>query len=625
MPTTASPRRPTPPKVDSDAAFRKTLSGTGSATTEVATDPRVFERITLGLYREPSAAIRELISNAYDADAQEVTVAMNPPFFDQIIVEDNGMGISSAAIDQIVHHVGGSLKRSAQGTEAGVTAGIGKSPKGRKLIGQMGIGLYSVARLTRHFSIETKQANSPYRILLDINLTGLDPENLPEEGAERYVAGYAKVSRERAHPSEKKHYTRITLHEILPETRRILQSVDRWQNFHAKAVHRTKGELKYHIGRLDPKMEPNLPWAKSQKPATKFLSFVNALSTPDESAPSSASLDQTLDYYLAMMWRISLSAPLRYVEKNPFALTADDGVDFYSLGGDATPELVALSPGETIGDRLDVHEKGSSPTPFKVLIDDVELRRPVIFRGFVPEERKLIARPKMFIGEFASDAEGANLSGTGYFFWSYDIAPKENNGVLVRVAGASGTLFEPKFLDYRTAENLRLRQVSSEVFVDTGLENALNVDRESFVDSDPNYRALQRWAHRSMTRLFSRLKTDQKSASAERKAHEEAQEARRAEQQAEKIWSARRGTQKKKPPRVLVTSKSEAPKDTAANTIFIGGIASEKRGGIEREEVFSARLRSVVLVLDGWGLLDGLSDAERSGLVADLAKVLDRR
>ncbi|HEX3464035.1 MAG TPA: ATP-binding protein [Candidatus Elarobacter sp.] len=625
MPNTTE-ARPAPPKVDNEATFRKALTGTGSATTEVSTDPRVFERITLGLYREPSAAIRELISNAYDADATEVKIRMNPPVFNEVVVEDNGIGMSPAAIDQIVHHVGGSLKRSTQGRDAGVTASAGTSPKGRKLIGQMGIGLYSVARLTRRFSVETKQADSPYRILLDIDLTGLDPANLPEEGAERYVAGYAKVSRERAHPAEsKKSYTRITLHDILPEARRILQSVDRWDNFYAKAVHRNKGELKYHIGRLAPKMEPNLPWGKSQKPSEKFLSFVNSLSTPDESAASSASLDQTLDYYLAMLWRISLSAPLRYVEDHPFSLTSEADVDFYSLKSDGTPERIDLKPGETIGQRVGISEQGSSPTPFKVLVDDIELRRPIIFRGFTPDARKLLHRPKMFVGAFESEADGAKLRGTGYFFWSYDIAPKENNGILVRIAGASGTLFDRGFLDFRTSENLRLRQVSSEAFVERGLENALNVDRESFVDSDPNYRALQRWAHRSMTRLFTRLKMDQKQLGADRKAFEETERARKAEDTAKKIWATRRGTPRSKPPGVLVTSKSEAPRDTRSDTIFIGGISSEKRGGVEKEEVFSARLRSVVLVLDAWGLLDELTDGDRSALVADLARVLDRR
>jgi hypothetical protein len=614
------------PIVDDAVKFKNALNGTGSATTEVSTDPRVFERITLGLYREPASAIRELVSNAYDADAKKVTVTMNPPVFNEIIVEDNGIGMSPTAVDQIVHHVGGSLKRSTQGREAGVTHTTGVSPGGRKLIGQMGIGLYSVARLTRHFFIETKQENDLHRILLDVNLTGLDPANLAEEGAERYVAGYAKVSRERVHPADvKKHYTRITLYDILPDARRILQSVDRWENFYAKASHRKKGELKYHIGRLDPQKDPEPPWHPSQKAPEKFLSFVNALSTQSEASESSPSLDQTLDYYLAMLWRISLSAPLRYVERHPFSLTSADEIDFYSLEGDSTPEKIALNPGETIGKRLGVSERGSSPSEFIVTIDGVELRRPIIFRRFPTDNVKLLSRPKMFVGNFSSEKDGADLDLTGYFYWSYDVIPKENNGMLVRIAGASGTLFDRSFLGFRTSENLRLRQVSSETFIDRGLQNALNVDRESFVESDPSVRALQRWTERSMTRLFSRLKADQKQLASERKEQEQAAEAAEAEATAATIWTKRRGTLRSKPPTIVVSSKSAAPADVPKNAIFLGGIKSEKRGGVEKEQVFSARLRAVVVVLDAWGLLDQLSDAERSALTADLSRVLERR
>jgi hypothetical protein len=625
----ASANTSSAPKVDSDAAFRKALAGTGSAVTEVSTDPRVFERITLGLYREPSAAIRELISNAYDADAKNVTVTMKPPVFDEIVVEDDGIGMSPAAIDQVVHHVGGSLKRSTQGEAAGVTTSVGTSPGGRKLIGQMGIGLYSVARLTRHFTVETKQEKDSHRVVIDINLTGLDPESPPAEGAERYVAGYARVTRERVHSAEvKRSYTRVRLHDIDPEARRILQSVDRWEDFYAKASHRRVGELRYHVGRLEPPMQPNLPWPGNAKTGDKFLYLVNALSEKVEASASSPSLRQTLDYYLDMLWRISLSAPLQYVERHPFSLTAKNDVDFYSLEGDGTPEPLNLSDGETIGHRLGVAEP-ASPGNFHVVVDGVELKRPVVFRGFTRDERMLQGKPKMFIGRFASEVDGANLSGTAYFFWSYETKPKENNGILVRLSGASGTLFDPAFLDFRTTELVRLRQVSSEVFTATGLENALNVDRESFVDSDSDYRALQRWVHRSMTRIFSRLKADQRALAAERKAHQQAEAAREAEDRARAAWKKRKGSAHKNPPRVIVSSRSARPADADENTIFIGGVTGDtrvkRRGGVEREAVFSAQLRAIVYILDSWGLLEALDDAERSGLVNELATIIDPR
>jgi hypothetical protein len=610
--------------LDPDAQLQQDLEKNGTATTEVSTDPRVFERITLGLYREPASAIRELISNAYDADAKEVIVKTNPPLFNEIGVYDDGIGMTAETIRHLVHHVGGSLKRSNDGVRAGVTKSSGMSPGGRRLIGQMGIGIYSVARLTRHFKIETKRQGDKQRFVVEIDLTGLDPANLPEEGAQRYVAGYAKVTRERVHPAEvERSYTRITLKDVLNEARQILQSVDRWENFVSKASHRKKGELKYHIGRVGTATEANLPWQKTDSPEKKFKSFVDALSTSAEASESSASIDQTLDYYLSMLWRISLSAPLGYVERHPFSLTSKDEVDFYTLSAsDATPELVQLEEGETIGKRLGVSEVGASPSKFKVVIDGVELRRPIVFRPFEANDRRLLNRPKMFIGQYASVADGANLRLTGYLFWSYEIVPKENNGMLVRISGASGTLFDRTFLGYRTSENLRLRQVSSEVFVDHGLDNALNIDRESFVDSDPNVRALQRWAHRSMTRLFSRLKADQKEVAEARKHQEQEREAQRVQDAAEKVWKRLRGRRAK--PQVVVSSRSAAPPKLPKDTIFIGGIPSERRGGVEKEVVYSARLRAIVLVLEAYGVLDELGGPERSQLIKELSSVINR-
>ncbi len=610
------------PLVDTQADFVAALRGTGSATTEVSTDPRVFERITLGLYREPSAAIRELVSNAYDADATRVIINTRAPEFDHIVVEDDGIGMSPSAIEQIVHHVGGSLKRSALGKDAGVTARSGFSPSGRKLIGQMGIGIYSVARLTRRFTIETKRKNDPTAIRLEIDLSGLNANNLPSgEESERYVAGYARVITSQVTDRDEitKSFTRIRLYDILPEARDILQSKDKWENYYLKPAVYRRGDMRFHLGRVKPYMPPHLPWEKSDPADRKFIKLVNALSTKDEASQTSASLDQTLDYYLEMLWRISLSAPLQYVEHHPFELTNENGVDFYSLDGNHTPERITVPAGVSIGKHLGVHALGANPTRFQVLIDDIELRRPVLFRGFTEDRRKIVAKPKMFIGKLDSEVDGSRLNCTAYFFWSYETKPKENNGILVRIAGASGTLFDPVFLDFRTSENLRLRQVSSEVFTENGLEAALNVDRESFVDSDADFKALQRWVHRSMTRLFTRLKYDQKLGSVERREAEDLAFADKKIRDAEQDWREKRGANAQ-PPRIVISTRRERPLNISDDAIFIGGISGDKKGGIEKQPVAAARVRAIVLVLDAWGLLDNLNASERTQLVKELTK-----
>ncbi|MCE9527881.1 MAG: hypothetical protein K8R36_17705, partial [Planctomycetales bacterium] len=52
----------------------------------LSTSDRVLRRVTDGIYRQPWSAIRELISNAYDADATEVLIETDAPRFDRIVI-----------------------------------------------------------------------------------------------------------------------------------------------------------------------------------------------------------------------------------------------------------------------------------------------------------------------------------------------------------------------------------------------------------------------------------------------------------------------------------------------------------------------------------------------------------
>src|ERR1700680_2714410 len=87
----------------------------------LATDQRVLARITDGIYRQPASALRELISNSYDADATEVIINTDAPRFREISVRDNGLGLSPEVLEHLVRHIGGSAKRSDEGKELGVT------------------------------------------------------------------------------------------------------------------------------------------------------------------------------------------------------------------------------------------------------------------------------------------------------------------------------------------------------------------------------------------------------------------------------------------------------------------------------------------------------------------------
>ena len=52
--------------------LRAAQASGAAVTAQLETDQRVLARITDGIYRQPASALRELISNAYDADANNI-------------------------------------------------------------------------------------------------------------------------------------------------------------------------------------------------------------------------------------------------------------------------------------------------------------------------------------------------------------------------------------------------------------------------------------------------------------------------------------------------------------------------------------------------------------------------
>jgi len=55
---------------------------------------KVFGHLSQGLYRTPAGAIKELISNSFDADASLVRIHTGFPRFETFSCEDDGTGMS---------------------------------------------------------------------------------------------------------------------------------------------------------------------------------------------------------------------------------------------------------------------------------------------------------------------------------------------------------------------------------------------------------------------------------------------------------------------------------------------------------------------------------------------------
>ena len=107
---------------------------------------KVIQLVSTGIYRTPANAMKELISNAFDADAPTVKINFDNQNFEKvtsITIEDNGKGINSGDFQFSMTHIGSSLKRiEGEFTESG-----------RPIIVRIGIGLLSVGQATNKFEI----------------------------------------------------------------------------------------------------------------------------------------------------------------------------------------------------------------------------------------------------------------------------------------------------------------------------------------------------------------------------------------------------------------------------------------------------------------------------------------
>ncbi|PIU52290.1 ATP-binding protein, partial [Candidatus Desantisbacteria bacterium CG07_land_8_20_14_0_80_39_15] len=111
--------------------------------------------ITIGerLYGESIELIRELVNNAYDADATEAHIEIKD---EEITISDNGIGMDIEGLKQYFN-IGSPYKKIHR-----------KSLRfGRVRIGEFGIGKFAVLSACPYFEVWTKKGNFQGRVIFD--------------------------------------------------------------------------------------------------------------------------------------------------------------------------------------------------------------------------------------------------------------------------------------------------------------------------------------------------------------------------------------------------------------------------------------------------------------------------
>ena len=595
--------------------------------TNLETSERILTRVTDGIYREPWSAFRELIANSYDADAEKVYIETGAPEFDKIVVRDDGNGMSPQILAHVVKNIGGSSKRTIEGQKLQT---VNKddpdlSPSGRPLIGKIGIGLFAVAQLTQHFQIISKCKGSEFRSSATILLNTHDEKNLKKVG-DKYIAGFANIITETVSDDEiEAQGTEVILYSLRSEIRRSMQSYRTWN---ASLTGGVDGEAiaqkpSYHIGVLpntlvDKKLflKEKLPWKPNDTPREKFNKIVDAAMNVSGRKGKPANLSH-FDEYFKMIWKLSLSLPIDYIDRHPFDFSEKDKVIVFDVpGGKSQSNEVKLKANESVRDRFKL-TSGKNSSNFVVFVDDIFLRRPIKCPNKIngPSRVKkplfMVSKEKAPFEEKDLERAGGPLEFEAYLYWNSKIIPKDTAGVLIRVKEASGTLFDPTFLNYQVSEQNRLSKITAEIFVKEGLDSAVNIDRESFNYSHPHYLYIQRWLHKALRLFVNRQKGLAKSDLEREKEIKNIKRVEVKNNLALSIWKNRYG------------DTADPPVDfNQAKGKLIEEVGDSKISWTpQKSEQNTNTISAVAVVLEAYGALSHLSANERAKLIEDIVSI----
>lgn len=112
-------------------------------------DPSTIEDLGVRMYSHLPPALAELVANAYDADAENVSLKLNDSGEKEIIVEDDGLGMSFDEINDKFLKIG-RKRRSEDETEV--------TPRHkRKIIGKKGLGKLAFFGIAHEVEVCTKK------------------------------------------------------------------------------------------------------------------------------------------------------------------------------------------------------------------------------------------------------------------------------------------------------------------------------------------------------------------------------------------------------------------------------------------------------------------------------------
>lgn len=138
---------------------------------------RIIDQLGFQTYQSATAAIAELVANAWDADAENVRIVLPDSGDDnpQIVIEDDGIGMTLNDCEEKYLNVG----YSRRGTQL-----VETSPGGRPILGRKGIGKFAGFGIASVIRVETISSGTGEETIFELNRDDLVEDDYIVNGGE---------------------------------------------------------------------------------------------------------------------------------------------------------------------------------------------------------------------------------------------------------------------------------------------------------------------------------------------------------------------------------------------------------------------------------------------------------
>lgn len=172
---------------------------------------QILRQLSKGVYSTPEMALKELISNAFDADAPKVTISSKKSS-NSIIIHDNGVGMDYHDFDENFTYISKSPK-------------VGKDEVTpifkRPVIGRLGIGFIAVSALCNTMIVSSTTKESKTKFIATIDFSRY--KRRENEATDFYEISDYTITNYRKSGDEGS-YTHIELRDLEPAFRNVIEN-----------------------------------------------------------------------------------------------------------------------------------------------------------------------------------------------------------------------------------------------------------------------------------------------------------------------------------------------------------------------------------------------------------------